>query len=104
MGNAATDHLARRGYEVVELERYDVPHSRGSSHGVTRIIRLPLYEDPAYVPLVRRAFDLWAELDGDRPVGCSTASAASTSDRPTVRASTWGRSAPARRTTSTTRT
>jgi hypothetical protein len=28
------------------LERYDIPHAMGSSHGHTRIIRLAYYEDP----------------------------------------------------------
>ncbi|MEA5387920.1 N-methyl-L-tryptophan oxidase [Haloarculaceae archaeon H-GB11] len=65
MGSAATAHLARRGADVLGLERYDVPNSEGSSHGVTRIIRLPQYEDPAYVPLVRRALDLWQDLDAE---------------------------------------
>jgi len=63
MGSATTAHLARRGYDVVGLERYDVAHSRGSSHGITRIIRLPQYEGSSYVPLVRRAMELWQSLD-----------------------------------------
>ncbi|MFB6304128.1 MAG: N-methyl-L-tryptophan oxidase [Haloferacaceae archaeon] len=67
MGSAAVHHLARRGHDVLGIERYDVPHARGSSHGLSRIIRLPQYEDPAYVPLVRRAFELWRELDAEHP-------------------------------------
>lgn len=67
MGSAVTYHLASRGLDVLGIERYDVPHGRGSSHGVTRIIRWPQYEDPAYVPLVERAFDLWEELEADYP-------------------------------------
>ncbi|MFC4447859.1 N-methyl-L-tryptophan oxidase [Halorussus aquaticus] len=63
MGSAATYHLARRGLDVLGLERYDVPHDMGSSHGVTRIIRKPQYEHPAYVPLVRRAYDQWRDLE-----------------------------------------
>jgi sarcosine oxidase len=63
MGSAALMHLARRGQRVLGLERYDVPHELGSSHGVTRIIRLAYYEDPAYVPLLRRAYELWRELE-----------------------------------------
>ncbi len=63
MGSAAAFHLADRGLDVLGLERYDVPHDRGSSHGVTRIIRRPQYEDPAYVPLVDRAYDLWTDLE-----------------------------------------
>jgi len=67
MGSAAVYHLARRGYDVVGIEQYDVPHSEGSSHGFTRIIRLPQYENPSYVPLIRRAFDLWENLDATHP-------------------------------------
>jgi sarcosine oxidase len=63
MGSAAVAHLAGRGLDVLGLERYDVPHAQGSSHGLTRIIRLPQYEDPTYVPLVRRALDLWRDLN-----------------------------------------
>ena len=63
MGSAACFHLARRGRRVLGLERFDIPHAMGSSHGVTRIIRLPYYEDPAYVPLLRRAYELWRELE-----------------------------------------
>ncbi|MBM4418126.1 MAG: N-methyl-L-tryptophan oxidase [Chloroflexi bacterium] len=62
MGSAALDHLARRGQRVLGLERFDIPHDRGSSHGVTRIIRLAYYEHPSYVPLLRRAYELWRDL------------------------------------------
>lgn len=65
MGSATTYHLASRGHDVLGLERYDVPHDMGSSHGATRIIRKPQYEDPAYVPLVRRAYDLWRDLEAE---------------------------------------
>jgi sarcosine oxidase len=63
MGSATVYHLARRGQRVLGLERFDIPHSMGSSHGVSRIIRLAYYEDPSYVPLLRRAYELWRELE-----------------------------------------
>ena len=63
MGSAACWQLARRGQRVLGLERFDIPHIMGSSHGVTRIIRMPYYEDPAYVPLLRRAYALWRDLE-----------------------------------------
>jgi sarcosine oxidase len=63
MGSASAFHLARRGQRVLGLERFDIPHSMGSSHGVNRIIRLAYYEDPSYVPLLRRAYQLWRELE-----------------------------------------
>ena len=53
MGSAAVYHLAKRGQRVLGLERFDIPHSMGSSHGVNRIIRLAYYEHPSYVPLLQ---------------------------------------------------
>jgi sarcosine oxidase len=63
MGSAICAQLAKRGRRVLGLERFDIPHAMGSSHGVNRIIRLAYYEDPSYVPLLRRAFELWRELE-----------------------------------------
>jgi sarcosine oxidase len=65
MGSAALYHLARRGKRVLGLERFDIPHEHGSSHGLTRIIRLGYFEDPSYVPLLRRAYELWRELEAE---------------------------------------
>ena len=65
MGSAALDHVARRGKRVLGIERFDIPHDLGSSHGVTRIIRLAHFEHPSYVPLVRRAYELWRELEAE---------------------------------------
>ncbi len=63
MGSAACWQLARRGQRVLGLERFDIPHAMGSSHGQNRIIRLAYYEHPTYVPLLRRAFELWREAE-----------------------------------------
>jgi sarcosine oxidase len=65
MGSAAMYHLARRGKRVLGLERFDLLHERGSSHGLTRIIRLAYFEHPNYVPLLRRAYESWRELERD---------------------------------------
>jgi len=62
MGSAAAYHLARRGVRVLGLEKFTPAHDRGSSHGGSRIIRQSYFEDPAYVPLLLRAYELWAEL------------------------------------------
>src|SRR3984893_13150875 len=63
MGSATAYHLARRGRRVVGIERFRPGHECGSSHGATRIIRLGYYEHPSYVPLLRRAYALWRELE-----------------------------------------
>jgi len=51
MGSAALYHLASRGKRVLGIERFDIPHDMGSSHGLTRIIRLAYYEHPSYAGL-----------------------------------------------------
>jgi sarcosine oxidase len=63
MGSAAVRHLAARGVRVLGLERFTPAHDQGSSHGGSRIIRQSYFEDPAYVPLLLRAYDLWAEAE-----------------------------------------
>jgi sarcosine oxidase len=61
MGAQTCWHLARRGQRVLGLDRYDIPNAMGSSHGVNRIIRLAYFEHPLYVPILRRAYELWRE-------------------------------------------
>ncbi len=63
MGSAAAYHLARRGLRVLGFDRFQPPHQLGSSHGLTRIIREAYFEHPSYVPLVQRAYELWADLE-----------------------------------------
>jgi len=63
MGSSTCFELARRGRKVLGLEQFDLVHSRGSSHGQTRIIRQAYHEHPDYVPLVRRAYTKWYDLE-----------------------------------------
>lgn len=63
MGSATAFELSRRGLKVLGLEKHNLLHDMGSSHGLTRIIRLPYYEHPAYVPLLFRAYELWRQLE-----------------------------------------
>ncbi len=52
-----------RGLSVAGFDALDPPHSQGSTHGHSRIIREAYFEHPQYVPLVQRAYALWAELE-----------------------------------------
>ena len=63
MGSAALWHCARRGHRVLGLEARTIGHDQGSSHGQTRLIRQAYFEHPDYVPLLRRAYSLWDELE-----------------------------------------
>ena len=65
MGSAAAYHLAARGQKVLGLEKFTPAHDQGSSHGGSRIIRQSYFEDPAYVPLLLRAYELWEQLATD---------------------------------------
>jgi sarcosine oxidase len=63
MGSAAAYHLAAAGRSVLGLEQFGAAHDKGSSHGRSRIIRQAYFEDPAYVPLLARSYELWARLE-----------------------------------------
>jgi sarcosine oxidase len=63
MGSATAYQLAGRGKRVLGLERFSPAHDKGSSHGRSRIIRQAYFEDPAYVPLLLSAYELWEKLE-----------------------------------------
>ena len=63
MGSATAYHLAGTHQKVLGLDRYRPPHTLGSSHGGSRIIRETSFEHPRYVPLARRAYDCWREIE-----------------------------------------
>ncbi len=63
MGSAAAYHLAARGKRALGLEQFSPAHDKGSNHGKNRVIRQAHYEDPSYVPLLLRAYELWRELE-----------------------------------------
>ena len=63
MGSAALRALALKGKRVLGIEQFEPGHDRGSSHGHSRIIRLAYNEHPDYVPLLRRAFELWSDIE-----------------------------------------
>src|SRR6476646_9137126 len=66
MGSAIAAHCASRGASVIGLEQFGPAHDRGSSHGKSRMIRKAYFEDPAYVPLVLRSYELWRSLERER--------------------------------------
>jgi sarcosine oxidase len=65
MGSSTALHLAQHGHSVLGFDQFTPPHSHGSSHGQTRIIRKSYWEDPRYVPLLLRAYELWRRLEVD---------------------------------------
>ena len=66
VGSATAMHLAKRGVRVLGLDQFEHAHNRGSSHGQTRAIRMAYFEHADYVPLLRRAYQLWDVLEAAR--------------------------------------
>jgi len=92
MGSAALFQLAKRGVNVVGIDRFSPPHDQGSTHGETRITRQAIGEGIAYVPLVLRSNEIWKELEaetGERLLvqnGCLIVEASNPVGNGTVRA------------------
>src|SRR5437867_4761567 len=64
MGSATARSLATRGVDTILFERFELGHTRGSSHGPTRIFRIA-YPDPLYARMSQRALGLWRELEDE---------------------------------------
>jgi sarcosine oxidase len=65
MGSAACYQLAKRGFRVLGLEQFDIPHELGSHAGQSRIIRKAYGEGSDYVPLLERAYQNWKTLESE---------------------------------------
>jgi sarcosine oxidase len=62
MGSAVAYHSSKRGQSVVGFDLSTPPHTLGSTHGESRIIREAYFEHPLYVPIVQRSYECWSEL------------------------------------------
>jgi sarcosine oxidase len=63
MGSSACYQLSKKGFKVLGLEQFDIPHDQGSHAGQSRIIRKAYFEHPDYVPLLERAYENWKEIE-----------------------------------------
>ncbi|MYA93114.1 MAG: N-methyl-L-tryptophan oxidase [Chloroflexi bacterium] len=63
MGSATLYQASQRGARALGIDRYDPPHTLGSSHGDTRVTRLAIGEGEMYMPFIQRANQIWAELE-----------------------------------------
>ncbi|NXR14042.1 SOX oxidase, partial [Semnornis frantzii] len=61
-GSFTAYHLAQRHRNTLLLEQFILPHSRGSSHGQSRIIR-STYAQAAYARMMPESFRLWQHLE-----------------------------------------
>ena len=64
MGSAAAWQLARRGRDVLLLERFSAGHTNVASHGESRNFNVS-YAEKTYVDLLVEALPLWRELEAE---------------------------------------
>ena len=62
MGSASSLFLAKKGINTIGFDTYKPPHTLGSSHGHSRVIREAYHEGTSYVPIVQRSYELWNEI------------------------------------------
>jgi len=62
-GSSALYNLSKTNKTVLGIDRFTPPHSFGSSHGESRIIRQAYHENPMYVPFVKKAYHYWDEIE-----------------------------------------
>ncbi|CAI2357262.1 unnamed protein product [Caenorhabditis sp. 36 PRJEB53466] len=64
-GSCTAYNCQKLGLKTLLLEQYELGHSRGSSHGKSRVIRYA-HTNPEYVPLVGDSYDQIEELEKKR--------------------------------------
>ena len=66
-GSATAMYLACKGSRTLLLEQFELEHTRGSSHGGSRIIRYN-YPEPFYVEMMKDAYPLWSDIEAQAKV------------------------------------
>ncbi|XP_019615165.1 PREDICTED: peroxisomal sarcosine oxidase-like isoform X2 [Branchiostoma belcheri] len=61
-GSATAFHLAKNGCKTLLIEQFPLPHSRGSSHGASRIIR-KAYVQQHYARMMNEAYPIWEQVE-----------------------------------------
>lgn len=65
MGSAALYQTVKRGVTVLGIDRFTPPHTKGSSHGDTRVTRQAIGEGEMYMPFIKRSNEIWEELEAE---------------------------------------
>lgn len=74
IGSAILAECARRGLNVLGVDRHAEGHDLGASSGETRLFRKAYFESERYIPLLKRAEELWRRLEAEtgRELLCTT--------------------------------
>uniref|UniRef100_A0A6Q2X5G8 Peroxisomal sarcosine oxidase n=1 Tax=Esox lucius TaxID=8010 RepID=A0A6Q2X5G8_ESOLU len=66
-GSFTAYNLAKKNKKTILLEQFVLPHSRGSSHGQTRVIR-KAYDRDYYTQMMEECYQLWSQLEKEANV------------------------------------
>ncbi|MFN3996753.1 MAG: N-methyl-L-tryptophan oxidase [Algoriphagus sp.] len=72
VGSATLFKLSKSGKRVLGIDRFEPPHTMGSSHGESRITRLAVGEGEDYVALAKRSHQIWKEIEAETGVQIMT--------------------------------
>lgn len=72
VGSAALYQLSKSEKKILGIDRFEPPHTFGSSHGETRITRLAVGEGEDYVELAKRSHEIWREIEVEARVEIMT--------------------------------
>ncbi|XP_031557358.1 peroxisomal sarcosine oxidase-like [Actinia tenebrosa] len=61
-GSCAARYSASRGKKTLLLEQFHLPHSHGSSHGTTRLVRYG-YSNSIFSDLMPESYKMWEEVE-----------------------------------------
>lgn len=73
VGSATLFQLSKSGKKILGIDRFEPPHTLGSSHGESRITRLAVGEGEDYVALAKRSHQIWREIEAETGVHILTA-------------------------------
>ncbi len=62
-GSSTLYNLSKESNNILGIEQFSLNHKNGSSHGDTRIIRQSYFEGEIYIPLLKRVYELWDEIE-----------------------------------------
>ncbi len=68
MGRAAAWFLSKAKVKTIMIDPLQAPHENGSHSGYTRIIRKSYFEHLDYVPLLKRSYYWWRQLESNSKI------------------------------------
>lgn len=65
VGSATLYQLSKAKKRILGIDRFEPPHTMGSSHGESRITRLAVGEGEDYIALAKRSHEIWREIEAE---------------------------------------